>query len=418
MIWETDPTVKNDLQKTRLIFSNFFKRMAKKEFVENIIPLDLISGRFKKDHEQQLEIEREFRNLILRVESLSKEEATHNNVSFTVYLKEKIGFGLRNEILKLQHSTSLLNNVFSRLKPELLMGMYSVGIYYMMGEFSHRMDFVSLNISHGTHVPPNNKFEEIENYCLARTVILNTYKHVAVQTPWADKFLDYYKDERPRVYSGPLLYSVKNARARVTIREQVLGKGNNARIIVHASTQKTRDSLRFHIEESLDEYICSLSDIVNAVNKLDDVYFIIRPHPICDISEEEFAELLPSCRRLKVIKKKRPFSDILSIADLLISYSSTCIEEALQSNIPVILFDRWRRYNHFNLEETKSENQIARNAAYYITRPEILPKAIPGILDIYDKEPLGDEELLNYKYPADYRSNFYSFVKQALGRET
>jgi len=115
---------------------------------------------------------------------------------------------------------------------------------------------------------------------------------------------------------------------------------------VHATTLKAGRSLRLNITETLDEYLAGLTGLIEAVNQMDNVRLMIRPHPVCDLSNEELLGLLPSCARM-TIYREGSFSEVLAKADLLVSYSSTCIEEALQNNIPVVLFDLWKRYNHF-----------------------------------------------------------------------
>lgn len=415
MIWEEKSTFKQELFKVYLLLSTFLKKLKRQNVVDMVISLDLVKDRIRKDVQQQGNMEKEFNKLSIAIRSELKDSLVYERIPFSSYLAEKIDKGLKPEILDLQHSTMVLSGVLKRLRPDLLMSMYSGGIYYMMGELSNCLGFSSLNISHGTHVPPNNEFERIENYQLGKGVILNSYQNVAVQTPWADKFLDFYQDKRPRVFSGPLLYSERKAGVRQEIRNDVLGVKDNMKIIVYATTQKARGGIRLHITETLDEYISTLTDIVNAVNELKDVYFVIRPHPACDLSEKEFRALLPACNRLKIMTKQT-FAEILSITDLLISYSSTCIEEALQDKIPVVLYDKWNRYNHFNIRESSDAEKIERKPAYYFTDSRVLKDGINRILDIFEKEPLTDNDLSDYKYPKTSKANFFTFIGQALNR--
>jgi len=337
------------------------------------------------------------------------EKLNAGGVYFGRYFKEKINKGLKPELARLFVLTKVLDKVLRLLKPRLLISMYSAGIYYTMGELSRLLGFSSLSVSHGTHVPPNNEFEKIENYRLATSVIINAYTHVAVQTPWADKFLDYYQDSRPRVISGPLIYSKKDKALGDRLKQTVLGLPVGVKVVTHASTQKTRWSLRFHIEETLDEYIASLRDIVNAVNKTQGLYFVLRPHPVCDISREDLLKLLPPSDRIRVMDEG-PFKDVLSVTDLLISYSSTCIEEALQSAIPVILFDKWKRYNHFNIPEAKGDFDI-KEPAQYIVEPETLARYL---LNFSKGQPGPKLDLSGYVYPAECRANVDNFLESVL----
>jgi hypothetical protein len=413
MIWEGGGPLRKELSRLYAMLKAMLKRQQGPQLLAGLIDIDLIKDRVRKDDALQKTIHQKFDRLLQSIAAEENQACRYEGVSFAQYLKDKIGHGLRNEMLALQHSTLTLAGIFREIRPRLLMSMYSSGIYFMMGELSHGQGFPSLNISHGTHVPPNNEIERIENYRLATNVIINPYKHVAVQTPWADKFLDYYKDRRPRILSGPLLYSKTNPAARNKFRQKLLGEKTHLKIVIHATTQKIRMGFRLHITETADEYLSTLTDIIQAVNRLEDVFFVLRPHPICDLSEKEMLALLPACPRMAIVREG-PFSDILSAADLLISYSSTCIEEAIQNNIPVILFDKWSRYNHFNLPETKAAGSLTRSPAYYISRPDVLNGAMAGILKTFADNPLTDQELSAYKYPAEYKNHFFNFINQTF----
>ncbi|MDD5005740.1 MAG: hypothetical protein PHS93_04475 [Candidatus Omnitrophica bacterium] len=416
MIWEEESNLRREIFKIYLLLTNFLKRLKKENLLDAIINLDLIRNIFKRDLSQQNNFRKEFDNFVNAINSELRDLLVYDKIPFHHYLAEKVENGLKPKVISLQHTTLVLRNILQQLHPRLLMAMYSRGIYQAMGEISHQFGFYSLNISHGTHVPPNNEFEKIENYHLGTGVILNDYKYVAVQTPWAGKFLDYYGDKRPRIFSGPLLYSEKKDKIRKSLRKEILGIQGFGKIIVHATTQKLRTGMRFHITETLDEYISAIFDLVNAIKSLEDVFLIIRPHPACDLSEEDFLKSLPICNRLRILNNG-PFSDMLSIADLLVSYSSTCIEEALQNGIPVVLFDKWQRYNHFNIEETKDVQTMTKKPVYYLTNPLLLAQGIRRIFNIFENNPLKNEDLVDYRYPKEYKSNFFSFVDMALTTE-
>ena len=197
------------------------------------------------------------------------------------------------------------------------------------------------------------------------------------------------------------------------MRKEIAGDDPAAKIVVHATTQKGRQSLRFHITETLDEYIAAIVDLIHAVNQLDHVYLVVRPHPVCKLSEDELRLMLPDCPRLRILNTGS-FSRILSAADLLISYSSTVIEEALQNDIPVILYDKWCRYNHFNVEETMSLNGRALKPVSYLTNPKYLRECIEKKLSQFNHGGFEPDFVKAYKYPKEYRRNFLDFVDQSL----
>ncbi len=416
MVWEADQVFKKELYKIYLTLTNIIKKIKGENILEMVIHLDLLKNLYKPKDSQLRKTERVFENLDKKFVSHYSKEFVYNQVNVNEFIQNKIMQGMFPEIKDLEHSTYALAQVFQKIKPKLLMSMYSSGIYYMMGELSNALGFRSLNISHGTHVSPNNEYERIENYRLARSVISNSYSTVAVQTPCADKFLDYYKDDRDRLHTGPLLYSVVTEEDRNSLREELFGANHqHLKVVVHASTQKDRASFRFHITETLDEYLVTLKDIVNAIKDQKDTFLIIRPHPICYLSEEEFRSLLPEAKNICFVNTGS-FSRVLSAADMLISYSSTCIEEAVQNNIPVVLFDRWQRYNHFNVKETQIHDNLSPQPAYYVTTRTCLNWVIDEIF-VGKKQWNENIDLKDYKYPKEYHYNFIQYVNETLRKE-
>ena len=411
ILWQGQDTFRNHLFKIRFIMLNVLSRVQGKHTVETMIPLEYI-GKIALQDDEIKHLQRQFERIDQFLAQDIKDLLMDEGVDVGAYVRAKTGYDLKVYMRGLLEAGVTLHDLLKKLRPDLLMAMYSVGIYDVMGDLSHQLGFASLNISHGTHVPPNNPYEEIENRRLAYSVILNSYKHVAVQTPWADKFLDHYGDRRPRIKSGPLLYSEVNLQVRAQKRKDILSGRADRKIILHATTQKTRQNLRFHIEESLDEYIDSLKDLVQAVNGREDTFLVIRPHPVCSLSEDDFRCLLPPCERLKVWIGGS-FSDCLSTADVLVSYSSTCIEEATQNNITVLLYDKWHRYNHFNLPEITEAQPFKNDAAYYLTDPAKLSDTLVNILNL-GQVRLDENLRRNYAYPPQAWTSWDRYIKETL----
>lgn len=413
MIWEGQATFKQEVYKIYLTFSNLKNKLQGKELLDSVIHLDLLRNIIPAPQNIQKDFHRQMDSVVQYIEREGQKDFVYQGVSIVDVAVKKINKGFRAELIKLQQLTFCLSKVLKKICPKILMSMYSAGIYYMMGELNEKIGYKALNISHGTHVPPNNEFERIENIRLAASVITNMYPYVSVQTPWTNKFLDYYQDKRQRIITGPLLFSVTNSDDRLKLRKEILGSDDKKKIIIHAATQKGRHGMRFHITESLDEYVKTLSDIIEAVNQLNDIYFILRPHPICNLSEEEFKTLLPPCPKMRIITKGS-FAKLLSASDLLLSYSSTCIEEAVQNKIPVILYDQWKRYNHFGIAETKNAATESLAPVYYITQPAILKNSIQAILKKFEQTSKEKISWPDYIYPKASKDNFFAFVDKSL----
>ena len=87
-----------------------------------------------------------------------------------------------------------------------------------------------------------------------------------------------------------------------------------------------------------------------SINSIPNLYLAIRFRPIEGISLDDL--------RLSLIKSNcygiyidGVFEDYLLGSDLLLSYSSTAIEEALQNHVPVLQYDPDGKYEHVSAQE-------------------------------------------------------------------
>lgn len=396
----------------RLLLMSFAVRipfLKEDKFSDYVIPTDLV---FRADRQEEVKsFGAEFDCVKHLIDRSLRSELFFHGVDISDVLSKKLMVGLRSEMQRLGSDLSQLKRLFEEIKPSLVLSPFSMGFYYGMGEISKMLKISSCVISHGTHVPPANRYEEIENYWLARGVVLNDYLTVAVQTPWAEKFLDFYADKRERLYTGPLIFARGKELDRKGGGQSVCKKGIE-KVILYATTQRTRFANRFYIAETIDEFIQSLSDIVEVISDVEGVKLVIRPHPACELSDLELKKSLPPSTKYTIVSQGR-FEDILSDSDLLVSYSSTCIEEALNNDIPVVLYDRWRRYNHFGVPETEESFDIGREAVWYITRKEILKRFVTEFA--LQKPCLTDGRAFsNYKYDIAWNEKFYQYVSRCV----
>lgn len=409
IVCEDKKNLKRGIKKILEILNDFRRRLFKKAaFNEATVYLDLLSIKEEKITRDRRNLENSINNVL----NILPKNSINHGVDFTKYILPKIQRGACQQLYLLLEKAPAINYLYETLKPDLLMAMYSVGIYDYMGELSRQKKFASLNISHGTYVPYHNEYEKIENYELAKGVILNTYEHVAVQTPWTERFLNVYQDRRSRILSGPLIFAQVHKSDADKMKKQFPKLNEFKKTITHATTLKVRFGFRFYIAETLDEYISSLTDLVNAVNEMEDTALIIRPHPGNQLSSEELLRLLPESNKIILIETGT-FSEVLSVTDMLVSYSSTCIEEALQNQIPVLLFDKWKRYNHFDCDEIEDSSHFDRRPVYYLSKPERLSSTLDQILKVFSN-PLSPEELKDHCYPTEYKRHFYQFTDHIL----
>ncbi len=128
-------------------------------------------------------------------------------------------------------------------------------------------------------------------------------------------------------------------------------QNNKKKYFLYASTIKDFSNLHFLGVEMFYEYFKSLKDLDHIAEKLKE-NIIVKVHPTVS----------PCTRMLKKIFKNLNFANtkidnLLENAIALISYSSSSIEDSLNSKVPVILYDPFDRYRHIEEKKPKSENE-------------------------------------------------------------
>ena len=108
------------------------------------------------------------------------------------------------------------------------------------------------------------------------------------------------------------------------------------------------------------------------------------------------------------------FEDVLALAHLLISFSSTAVQEALVNRIPVLLYDKWNRYNHLDADGVENPVPAKVASAYYINKKENLATSIPWILEEHTKKDVPGEIFGKYAFLNDHFKNFMDFVEKCL----
>ena len=105
-----------------------------------------------------------------------------------------------------------------------------------------------------------------------------------------------------------------------------------------------------------------------------------------------------------VLSVNEPFSSVLGMADLLVSFSSTTIEEALQNRIPVLLYGGEGRYQHAAGFDVLKGAAIVPSAVYHVKRPDDLSYAVKGILDMGSDNSGGNDVFAPYIFDEKIRT--------------
>ena len=339
---------------------------------------------------------------------------TYKEVDFSELVLGKINTGILASIQESENDTVILYTLMKKVKPNFVISPLSRDIFFSLGEVAKILGIPSLLISHASHIKPKNRLEEIEHDHLGRSLINTEYSLVAVQSPHARDYAQHYQIESKVINTGPLLWG-RSTKSRKDIYEKLIGSyQQDKKILLHAGTPKTWTGMRFHIYETLDEYIDGVKDIIEAVKTLDNTLLVIQFRPWRGLSIEDFKVFLPVSDKV-FFSVGTPFRDVVSIADALISFSSTTIEEALHNKIPVLLYGGSGRYIHLPaLEISNTQQPIRRSACYHVSKKELLRDAIDWVLNEHKRKKLIEEDLKGHIFSANERESLGGFINKQI----
>ncbi|MDC3131991.1 hypothetical protein OA492_03655, partial [Pelagibacteraceae bacterium] len=129
-------------------------------------------------------------------------------------------------------------------------------------------------------------------------------------------------------------------------------------VILHASTSKIMSGRNWIYENSF-EYIKNINYLIKKIDKFNNVKLVIRLRENLEL-DYRLTKLLFAKSKNVIIKLNGSFYDDVLNSDLIISYSSTVIEEALYLRKPVALFGN-DYYRHFNIPKNLPLYSLTRN---------------------------------------------------------
>lgn len=247
-------------------------------------------------------------------------------------------------------------------------------------------------ISHGIHSCSKNFITQKALEFNANGMLISPFSDYSlIQSKIAKQAFKNYNNNKKSINTYPLMWGNKNIYEAKS--DKVTRKN---KIILHASTFKSFN-VRPWIYESSFEYINSLNKIISKIKNLKDITLIIRLRPTFECNYDTLENLITKSSNV-ILKKDGTFLDDLKKATLLISYSSTTIEEALYERVPVAIYANSIRFNHF--EEINKKNTSKRSAVYTLS-DQNMELELKKIVKDHFNQPLSDEELENYIWTKD-----------------
>jgi len=271
-----------------------------------------------------------------------------------------------------------------------------------IGEAGTKSGIPTMLISHGSHVAPRNSVETLEFSDHANGLLYSpSYQISIVQSPNAERALQRMAPTTSYVRTRPLMWGYQEV-----VRQNDPQKEP---VILHAGTPKPRWGFRSWWYETTEEYISGIADLLMAVERLPRGRLVVRLRPSVECAVETMKCLLPTSSRLEV-KTKGKFLDDLARADVLVSFSSTTLEEAVHAGCPVLQYGGGGRYQHLP-GILWGDGPPRRSPVYSVKRSGDLSVALAWVLQEHRERPLRTEELVPYKYEESKALSINEFAR-------
>jgi hypothetical protein len=288
-----------------------------------------------------------------------------------------IGFlnkGLRYEILKTFNGSYAFERVTKVKKPFLVISNQAASYHYAIGEHCKIKNINGILVSHGSHVLSEDKYARDLWSSHSKYMTVTDFPFVAAQTPQIKNFLSNQKKLYSEILkTGPLLFSNKRSIDSVKeIRKTLFPEHSEKKIILHAATPFLWKYFLPYVNLTADEYIKTINDLIEEVDKIENLYLVlrIRLKSFPGMKLEEIKSLFVESKSYEV-RVDGNFSDFLLGCDLLTSFSSTVIEEALQLERPVLQYDPYNRYSHVKTSENADKHKQISTIYYTKSKKDL-----------------------------------------------
>jgi len=349
LLGEVSPLIPNSIPvylnvTSNNILKNILRLIQGKSFFFFFSPSPIFSRKRKEISERS----RDFLFSSINSFEYKKNNFVIFGVDLQDFISNYINNQIINELLRSYGADKSIKRLLNIVKPKYVFSQHSLGDSHILGEHCLLNSIPGIMVPHGTHSIQHNKLAKFTWTTHAHTMINSPYPFVALQTPRDTEFLQTQKKVSSKtIKTGPLLFArtIKN-NSYDNLRSKLFAGNSEKRIILHASSPKSFYSFHPLIYETFDEYIKNINDTIKAVKAIPNLYLAVRYRPSKDLSIDEFKKLLILDKCYEVYSQGA-FEDYLLASDLLLSYSSTTIEEALNNNIPVLQYDPEGKYEHF-----------------------------------------------------------------------
>lgn len=391
-----------------------FKRIKRSKGARISIPLAIFDHGPQRKEPPRLKAIREIYREFIRQNG---DEFVYNKCALQDELSRKVECDLSVYLYYLCRLARGQSMILENLDPKLVVSPVAIEFYQAWGELGQELGIPCIIIPQKGLVAPSDPKAQLEEIHIGKAQVTDDFNYAASQSPLVSSYLKWVGYKGTVMETANLIFSKVDIVTRDEKRQDFLGDiWENKKVMVYAPSMKSRKSCRFYVLESLDELVSSLTDVVAAVEQMPDFRLIIRLHPGEPITRKEIEALIPLPLNVS-ISDKGSFEEVLTIADLVISYSSTIIQESLLNGVPVVLFDKWKRYNHLDAPRMNEDGPAALSSSYYVDDPEILASSIKWVLKHHTMDNRNFSVFKDFVFPSRYAEIFFNFVCDCFERK-
>ena len=349
---------------------NIFKRIVLTFF--KIYPLEITETTKQRKNNTRKNLQVKLPKILFKEHEISEIIYQDKNSIINYFTSEQ------NKVLAVQ-------KIFKNNSFKLIMSNMAVGIDGGYLEIGKKLNIKTLNIPHGSLNEHFNKEGKIFNTNLSKQI----YSKHAINAMQSKISLDFVKKNNIRkkdyIISGNLIFNN-------------VGKTNGKKILF-ALKNKDFWCYRSYGIETFYETLNCLSKI-NILAKNIEKKIYIKPHPGNFSSIED---LKIKYKNLYFTKESN--KSLFKKIYVTITYSSTIAEDSLYSNIPVILFDPYKRYKFCKSEENVSKKN---SAVYYVNGISDLLKCLKTVAE--SKSIKFNKYILSNNIKSNYNKLMYKIT--------
>jgi hypothetical protein len=395
-----------------LFYASFNKKINNFSFsypLDFILPI-MTFARAHISKYDNLNPRRYLNETLMALEIEKVKEITYKGINFFDWLRQKIEEDLIPYMLNSHLHAYGLEKALEAARPNYVISQMNGEIYGALGYITKEFNIPSVLISHGSHVLHKDKYAAKEHEILAKNILVGDYQYCAVQSPFAAEMAKKLAGDAHKIIPiKPVLWGRKI--------ENKKKKNKIEMIIVHASGFKLRHNRRY-LYETADEFLYGLRDLCEVVSSYPNIKLIIKIRPdVYELSIETIKSFLPRFSNI-IIETSGQFQAVLNKADLLISFSSTTIEEALSNNIPVLLYGGEGRYAHIPVEPFSDQNNDIINAVTFVKNKQDLIEYFNILDQKTDGFSVPLQKFDSYRYMANEAVDFTEwFVGKLMDKQ-